>query len=432
MVDFGAFFTRHPAERLHLRALTGRVTELIDSPFVNRIRELSMFNDSEDDSGLIELVCCPELKRLRALNLHGGAVELLLPYLAERPDAECLTDLFGVAGLESYLFLMAAASLRHVERIDVTLPNEDRDQGFDILVSQSDRWKGLDFNHMDTVWPLERLRQFPSLRDLGIPWCLPSGQLPELPRTLRRLSIHTISPIQLSDLARLDILEKLEHLSIDICGAQGVPFERGLLTPIGEITSRISGPILKLRFFYEFSRPIATLAGLPRAANIRELEFGGRGLTGDDFRSLAETLALPGLRRLKIDAAGYHSSWIESLATAPCLTGLRELDLSNNELSDQDVRTLLATPQLKRLRRLNLGLNSPGDNSLVALAEWQYLNRLRQLTVSSGQFKRQALDVLLNSPNLSPLCIVHLFECGVTDTDISGGTRERFGSRLIY
>jgi hypothetical protein len=292
-------------------------------------------------------------------------------------------------------------------------PRDRHTAVFTALAGQAKRWTALELPGLPTSRRLlSRLAEFTSLRELSFYWPEGLADVPPLPSSLEQLTIHGVlrqlpAPALL---ARLECLPRLRRLALPVAGQIERGSDRHILDGLGEVLSRLSGPVLDLEFRGGVYQPLAVLTRLPGAENIRRLEFDEQRLGDADFRALANCDRLTGLRSLRLINTRLTPSCVELLADSPALAGLRELDLFGVALGTDGLRALLRSRHLTRLRALNVDSNRLGGEAAVALAAWPGLLRLREIGLAFNRLERGAVEQLLRSPNLSPLARVSLFE----------------------
>ncbi len=439
--DCAALFASHPAGRVEFRCDESAFAGLEHSPLLPRVRRFYLNGTVTAEGPVPALLSRPELAGLQGIRLSGnGARDDLLPVLASRPGADRLRELIlhslSSKGLARFLAEPAFAGVTALGLL--YLSGTTLKSLFAALLDQPGRWTALDVRTQPVgKRVLSRFAELTALRELSVQWPEPVDDSPVLPAGLERLTIlHLpLSPAHLSAFASQPCLPNLRHLELSFYGRRdsvdAFPTEA-----LGEVMARLSGPVLHLGLGNDFSRPLAGLARLPGAENVRSLEVEDTRLADADFKALAQSDRFRSLHTLKLANCGATARRVAWLAGSPALAGLRELDVFGSRLDADAVRSLLRSPGLARLRSLHLGSAGLDASVMPVLLDWPGLSRLRWLGLTFNRLDPASVAPLWRPGVLSPVARLSLSENvrregRLTRADVPPDAAARFGARLL-
>jgi uncharacterized protein (TIGR02996 family) len=340
--ELSGFLSRSNFGKLRELDLTGRdgldaLPELLAfAPFRDRLKVLRCGGGTYGTGGRLDAA-----ELIRALGPDCRLEELAAP-----------NTLLTAADLGD---LLAARMCSQLTSLDVGR-NGIEAGGWTAFRSAPCRLRELDLSHL-IAFPLDRLFQCPSLRDLRILRISSFGQSAENVRAL----------------AESPFWAQAEELR--------APHE-----PV---------PVPDYDEFGEDGEPVA-----PEEP-------------AEEF-SLDPLFASAGSKQLRVlDVAGcaVRDAGVAKLCGAAWAESLTYLDLSQNYLSDEALRTIAKSGRFKRLHTLHLNFNSPyhqqdaaatdaiTDTGLRVLADCPDLTNLRVLSLSGIRLTATSLDAVLNSPH---------------------------------
>jgi uncharacterized protein (TIGR02996 family) len=145
------------------------------------------------------------------------------------------------------------------------------------------------------------------------------------------------------------------------------------------------------------------LRAAPRLAELTALGLGSNPLTAWDLAELLRALQGGRLADLALPRVALGRSAWQALADWPGLARLTHLDLSETGLDLAGLQVLLASPHWQRLTTLRLARNSLGDDGARLLAESPALTRLAALDLTDCDLGADGLAALASSPHLRRL-----------------------------
>jgi uncharacterized protein (TIGR02996 family) len=440
-----ALFVAHPAGRVDFRGANNLLEGLGRSPLLTRLRCLTF---TLSPSGpVFDLLRRPEMAELTGIRfterrLFPRDADHLLPALASRPGAGRLRELYLEAltpgGLAAFL---AEPALAGVTAFGLgSFPEGRESELYEALLGQAARWTALELP-VAPAGPrvLARLAELTSLRELSLRW--PKGPVEglALPAGLERLTIFNsaLRPHHLAGLASQPCLPNLHYLRLPLSNhsPESEPTDRELVPALAGVLARLSGPVLHLELGGRLSRPLATLVGLPGADKVRSLDLEEARLPNADFKALAESDRLSGLRALHFSNAAATARRVALLSGAPILAGLRELHFFAGRIDPEALRVLLRPPGLPGLRSLEVGSAGLEADAVAVLRDWAGLSRLRYLGLAYNRLDRAAVEPLWRPGALSPLARLNLYHnqrgrALLRREDLPPAVVSRFGGRL--
>ncbi|MDB5309399.1 MAG: hypothetical protein JWO38_3601 [Gemmataceae bacterium] len=283
-------FAAGPIRHIHLLNAGGSIGAVMQSPYLSRLRALTVFAAHAGDALARAVTRSPHLAELRVLHLGRNRLgDDAAEYLAGSPALGNLEELdlseneLGETGGRTLAASPHLANLRELEMRN----NQLGPAGAESLAGS------------DRLASLHRLGL--AGNDLGVP------------------RIHSLTRV--SDLLRVPALD---------------------------LTANGLGPAaLKAILVRPPSPPDG---GEP--VRLRELDLSHNELGEAGARVLADCTLLGGLKVLRLTGCGIPDDGVRALANSPHLNRLIAIDLGNNPVSDPGFRAFLDTPHLRGLRRL--------------------------------------------------------------------------------
>jgi uncharacterized protein (TIGR02996 family) len=407
-------FRSAPLEDVRLRAVGGRLGEVLASPHLRSVRSLGLREDLTVGD-LRALAACPHLNRLERLELpRAGLLREELVILAKWPGLARLTHLALVmSNLDSKRLgaLLVSPHLTRLTSLDLRYNHPLGSAGLDLLAGSS-RLPALSHLNLKscgirTLHYLEKASGLKGLRFLDLSsnqigaegatvlaGCLLLRGLTSLLLENCSLANKGASPLAASP--HLGRLCKLD-LSTNGIGPEGLlAVARGRLPSLRTL-------------FLQYNRGrgagLRALGGLPALA---EVHLSDCQLGPDGVEAMTRA-ALPNLSRLDLTYNGLGQEGVSALCRWPSLRSVRVLFLQDNNLSDEGLMRLAACPPLAEVRTLNLFANLISDEGLFALADSPHLGRLRKLMLTCGRgVTREGILRLASSPRLPHLLELRL------------------------
>jgi uncharacterized protein (TIGR02996 family) len=290
-----------PLERLEIANVEARRSEVLSSPHLAGLSELTL--DTIGADGAAILAASPHLARLKALRLtfgnigpEGGSSLAGSPHLANLIELRLGCSLIRDEGV------MALASSPHLTRLTILdLSNNNISAAGARALAESANFAGLtELNLLCLNRAVWRLDDGSRLGDAGA-------------------VVLANSP----HLRRLKVLN-LRGQEIGPAGARA-------------------------------------LAASPNLAGLRALDLQENNLGPEGARALADSPRLAGLVSLELNSNGVGDDGALALAASPHLAGLTRLTLGGvNNITEVGASALLDSPHLARLTRLSLWANSIG------------------------------------------------------------------------
>jgi Ran GTPase-activating protein (RanGAP) involved in mRNA processing and transport len=137
------------------------------------------------------------------------------------------------------------------------------------------------------------------------------------------------------------------------------------------------------------------LAGTTRFGQLRTLDLGRCGLTGEVARLLGQVDTLPVLRHLNLAHNPLGEEGARYLLAGPLVQTVTHLDLEDAQLTDDGAEALAASPAVANLLALDLAKNRISARGANALAASPHLARLKQLNLSGNRITKKGKDALI-------------------------------------
>jgi len=189
-----------------------------------------------------------------------------------------------------------------------------------------------------------------------------------------------------------------------------------------------AAPVRQIHFLHA-TASIAELAACPWLTRLRTLDLSGNALRDSGAAVLAASPHLSGLAALDLGGCEIHQKGAEHLANAVGLSRLGTLGLAGCGIGAAGLRAILYSPALRRLTALDVRGNhqcwvTPNrgepwvtltetnvkNDGVRLLAESPESARLEEVDLSLNQVEDSGWDILLNSPHLSGVRRLNVFE----------------------
>jgi uncharacterized protein (TIGR02996 family) len=388
-------FRHIPIRSASLEGAVEREAELASCAFLDRLRELALW---EDLIQLPTLLASPHLAKLTALILGEQSFQsTLLEFLESPAHLDNLRDLYlymcslGHSAMAAIGSSTRRATLRRLEIYDCDLTTV----GVEALADAGDwpelRTLRIERNDIGETAIRALCRMLggnvtsldlsdTSIRNAGV------EQLARAPAisSLRRLKLQQ-NRLAGSAVRALSESPHLAHLEqLDLTGNQ-----------IGENGAR-------------------ALSNSKNLTHLEILTLRGNEIGDGGAEALGACDGLKALRRLELSANGLRITGVKGLIKTGKLANLRQLDLSSNLLGDMGLQVLARSPHLGQLRTLNLSSNKIGTTGIKDLAAFRNLTSLRELYLGGNEIDDEAARILLDSPLCAQLTVLDL-----RDTDIT-------------
>ncbi len=174
---------------------------------------------------------------------------------------------------------------------------------------------------------------------------------------------------------------------------------------------------------------VRAIARSPHLAGLRSLELSGTKFDSDMARELADSPSLRSLRFLDLQHNRVGAEGAAALAASPVLASVTGVVLYDNAVGDDGAAALAASEHLTELRRLCLTSTGLGPAGARALASSSHLPQLRDLDLQSNPLGDEGGKALCESPYLGRLRRLALYDCGI-GAEVTNALRERFGEVL--
>jgi uncharacterized protein (TIGR02996 family) len=437
-------FAHHPVRLMQVDAVGEELTELAESPLLERVGGLHLLapldDNAENEEGLETLLTAPRLAGLEELSLWGYRGEDdCLPLLIQRPGAERLATLkLGDLTDEGLIRVATEPRLGSLTELGISLGRALTDRGLATLLLQPGRWKALALGRAAlTVANLGRLTDCDHLKRLRCPWPVGHTTPLPLPSGLRHLEftepIGRVAPV--SALVGMECLPNLEYLHVGLRGPGDAALRPEAVAALGEMMARLRGPVLELEVQAD-CLPLADLLQLSGLDRLRALLFRGQSLTSKDLRALASCTRLTSLRTLVLPSRPLTPGQVNLLADAPVLDQLHTLSLRGMKLDDTAIATIFRPGRFPRLRTLWLNANSFGRPGVEALLAWGGLPRMRSIFLSENRIDAPTARCLLGPGGVSALTQLYLGRYGVGEDRLGrasiGPFQQRLGARFTF
>ena len=416
MLDLDAFlehgaeiFGRYPVQSLAIRGIHGRVAEFLASPWVERVKELSLYGPGAfgygrraealsafeplDDDDVAELAASDRLRSLRGLDLehHEGLGPRSVERILDSPWCDRLEML----------------------RLKWTAVGDEGAR----LIASSDR--------LESLRRLELTRC--GLGEAGIRALADSPTLARLGLTEFICYLNHDDDVDTDGFIRLlrsPVLARVESVFVE--GHLGAEMVDALMTSdsLGCMKSLLMEVSIDTIAFRRLMRSNA-LAGL------ESLTFVLSMLTDEHLGMLGASRSLSNLKALSLSETRVTEAGIERFCRSPVWGGLEELGIDRHSLTERSVRAILDAPWFPRLKVLDLHASTNiGDAGAQALASYRGPTSLRRLILSgSGLGDPGALSLAEApfAPQLWTLWLLGNEEISPEAVDI---LEARFGGRV--
>ncbi|GAC1449838.1 MAG: hypothetical protein NVSMB9_33910 [Isosphaeraceae bacterium] len=402
-------FGRFPVRWLAIRGVHGRMAELLESPWVDRIEYLS-------------------LSEPRTISAQ--------PRGASPPPYEGLSD-------DDVAELAASDRLRNLRGIDLGWNRQLGPRSVDLLLTSPwcDQLELLDFGWTSTG-------------DEGASLIASTDRLDNLRRLdLSNTGIGPVGARALADsrtLARLGLTELDFSLNHDIDQeGNGRLLRSPVLARVGTVNldgsvdaelvdafvhSDSLGSMKKLKFGDSWTIDTASLRRLarwPGLAGLDCLTFVLSGLSDEQLEILATSPWLGNLKSLLLSETRVTDDGVERFCRSPAWRGLEELGIDRNSLTERSVRAILAAGWFPQLRTLDLHASyTVSDAGAVALASYRGPTRLRRLILSLAGLGDAGALALLEAPFTSQLWTLWLLGNKAISPTTSDLLSIRLGGRV--
>jgi len=187
-------------------------------------------------------------------------------------------------------------------------------------------------------------------------------------------------------------------------------------------------PIREIHFLHATKR-IREIADCSWLGKLTTLDLSANALRDPGTATLAASPHLSRLTALDLGGCEIHQEGAESLASAGGLSGLRMLRLAGCEIGPSGLRAILQSPVLKRVTALDVRGNhqcwvTPNqgepwitltetnikDDGVRLLGESREAARLESVDLSLNLVEASGWDAILNSPYLSGVLSLNVFE----------------------
>jgi uncharacterized protein (TIGR02996 family) len=187
-------------------------------------------------------------------------------------------------------------------------------------------------------------------------------------------------------------------------------------------------PVREIHFLH-VTRHIREIADCPWLAKLATLDLSANAIRDPGAAALASSPHLAGLTALDLGGCEVHQEGAESLARARSLSGLRVLCLAGCQIRLAGLQALLRSAALDGLKALDVRGNhqcwvSPNEGELwITLTETNVTNdgvrllaespessRLESIDLSLNLVEASGWDALVNSPHLSGVRSLNVFE----------------------
>jgi len=333
------------------------VGPLAISPYLLRLKELSLQCEGIGDPGIRTLVCSHNLAALEDLGLTVG-----------RHPTHVLDSLAG------------APSLARLKRLTVRYNDE-------IL-----------FGHQISSEGLRALGNSPFLESL----------------TSLKFHRGRIGPAEVEALAASPLMARLQELRLtnNPLGEEG--FQILAHTPAlmslscldlsnygsaDEIDSNHPG-----YGHFKVGEQAAIHLGASHYLNtLQELNLSYHSIGDTGLIALLTSPSLKNLTRLELNDCNITEEGVIALARSPHMAGLAYLGLSQNAIKDRGAEALAASPYLAGLKKLSLAGCELTDRGIEALGRSPYMTRLNHLAIDRNIGSKQGLITLIQSSNTARL-----------------------------
>jgi uncharacterized protein (TIGR02996 family) len=390
---------------------------LVASPYLGRLRDLSVTDGGMSPANLQLLAESPVLPRLRRLDLSRNT--------GVGPSSGRLLAVSALSGLEELLLsdtrvglpgttaLLGSRHLTRLRRLELARADLRESQG--ALARALASW---------IVWPRLAALDLGQCYGAGEPLraFLRSGRASGL-RELR-LGNCELGPAAVEALAATASPERLAWLDLGDNGLDHAAARTLADAPAFAGLTRLYLGGNPLR-----DRGVKALAASPHLRRLRLLDLHKTEVGGPGVQALT---ALSELTDLNLADNYVGLSTVQALATSPLLTRLTRLNLHGHSLDASAAVVLARSPTWRRLAALDLGGNRLGDAGLRVLAAAP-LARLDELVLNANGIGVGGADaaaaVIEGSPVLRRLRRLDLTANSLSDAE-KERLRQRFGPRL--
>ncbi|WP_422931793.1 TIGR02996 domain-containing protein [Singulisphaera sp. PoT] len=414
MLDLDAFlehgaeiFGRYPVQSLAIRGIHGRVAEFLASPWVDRIKELTLYGPGAfgygrraeslsafeplDDDDVAELAASDRLRSLQGLDLehHEGLGPRSVERILDSPWCDRLEML----------------------RLKWTAVGDEGAR----LIASSDR--------------LESLRRLELTRcGLGEAGIRALADSPTLARLgLTEFICYLNDDVDTDGYVRLLRSPVLAHVeSICMEGHVGAEMVDALMTSdsLGCMKSLHMNVSIDTIAFRRLMRSTA-LAGL------ESLTFVLSRLTDEHLGMLGASRSLSNLKALSLSETRVTEAGIERFCRSPVWGGLEELGIDRHALTERSVRAILDAHWFPRLKSLDLHASYEiGDAGAQALASYRGETSLRRLVLSLGGLGDAGALSLAEAPFAPQLWTLWLLGNEEISPEAVDILKARFGGRV--
>lgn len=284
-------FAAGPVRHVHLLDVGGSLPAVLQSPYLSRLRALTVFAQHAGEPLARSVSRCPHLSGLRSLHLGRNR----LADDAAEP-------------------LASSPVLGNLEHLDLSENDLGETAGRALAASP----------HFGNMRVLELAGN--RLGPAGAEALAGSERLTALERL--GLAGNEVGAARLHSLSRAHDLLRVPVLDLPANGLNAAGLQVILTRPPGPVE--------------------------PGAVRVRRIDLGHNDLGDAGARVIAACPHLAGLRELRLAGCGIGDDGARALAESPHLNQLVALDLGNNPIADPGFRAFLDTPHMRSLCRLGV------------------------------------------------------------------------------